>query len=29
MAENMTEIDARMYAMKHGWSIGRKEENDG
>jgi hypothetical protein len=29
MAEGMTEIDARMYAMKHGWSIGRKEENDG
>jgi hypothetical protein len=25
MAENMTEIDARMYAMKHGWSIGRTE----
>ena len=29
MAEGMTEIDAQIYALKHGWSIGRKEENDG
>jgi len=28
MAENMTEIDARMYAMKHGWSIGRKDNDE-
>ena len=28
MAEGMTEIDARMEAMKHGWSIGRKEVKD-
>jgi hypothetical protein len=27
MAEGMTEVDARVYAMKYGYSIGRTEVN--